>query len=138
MKEMNEIIFLLLSLIAGGCGYLIITFWMSPILRYLQIRHEVTSDLIFYADVISADNVCDELKKRHEARQESNRKHAAEMAACYYRLPKWYKWLLKRRDENPLVASRELIGLSNCSTEESAYSHIQRLKKALRIVQLDV
>jgi hypothetical protein len=139
MKEMKEVIILLLSLIAGGCGYLVVTFWMSPILRYLQIRHEVTSDLIFYANVISADNVCDELKQRHEARQESNRKHAAEMAACYYRLPKWYKWLLKWRDENPLVASRHLIGLSNCSTHESADPHIQWLKKSLRIdPQLDV
>jgi len=135
---MKEVAILLLSLVAGGCGYLVITFWMSPILRYLQIRHEVTSDLIFYDNVISADNVCDELKKRHEARQESNRKHAAEMGACYYRLPKWYKWLLKRRDENPLVASRELIGLSNSSTEESAYPHIKRLKEAMRIVLPDV
>ena len=136
---MKEVVILLCSLVAGGCGYLVVTFWMSPILRYLQIRHDVTSDLIFFANVISADNVCDELKERHITRREQNRKHAAEMAACYYRLPKWYKRLLERREEKPLIASRNLIGLSNCNTHESADPHIQWLKKSLRIdPELDI
>ncbi len=136
---MKEVIILLCSLVAGGFGYLIVTFWLSPILRYLQIRHEVTSDLIFYANVISAENVCDELKQRHEERRVSNRKHAAEMAACYYRLPSWYRWLLKRREEDPIKASKNLIGLSNSSTCDQADTHLKWLKKSLCIAEeLDI
>ena len=136
---MKKVIILLCRLVAGGCGYLIVTFWMSPILRYLQIRHEVTSDLIFYANVISAENVCDELKQRHEERKVSNRKHASEIAACYYRLPKWDRWLLKRREEDPIKASKNLIGLSNSSTCDQADPHLKWLKKSLCITEdLDI
>ena len=136
---MKEIVILLCSLVAGGCGYLAVTFWMNPILRYLQIRHEVTSDLIFFANVITDDNLCDEFKQRHRTRQQQNRKHAAEMAASYYRLPCWYKWWLERREEKPLIASRNLIGLSYCNTHESADTHVQWLKKSLKIdPKLDV
>lgn len=130
---MKETVILLCSLIAGGCGYLVVTFWMNPILRYLQLRHEVTSDLIFFANVITTDDLCDELKERHNTRRRQNRKHAAEMAACYYRLPHWYKWLLERREEKPLIASSSLIGLSNCNTHDSAKIHIQWLEKSLKI-----
>ena len=132
---MKEVIILLCSLVAGGCGYLIVTFWMSPILRYLQIRHEVTSDLIFYANAISPENVCDELEQRHEERKVSNRKHASEIAACYYRLPKWYRWLLKRRQEDPIRVSKDLIGLSNSSTSDQADPHLKELKKSLCIAE---
>lgn len=136
---MKEVAILLLSLVAGGCGYLIVTFWMSPILRYLQIRHDVTSDLIFYANVIDPNMLNERLKKRHEIGEEAYRRHAAEVAASYYRLPRWYKFLLRRRDEDPLIASKNLIGLSNCANSEQAYPHIQWLKKSLRIAQgLDI
>jgi hypothetical protein len=140
MREgMTDIVILLLSLIAGGCGYLVVTFWMQPILRYLDIRHEVTSDLIFYANVIDPKWVNDRLKERHEAGSEAHRKHAAEIAACFYRLPSWYRAILKKRGEDPLTASKNLIGLSNCSSSSDADPHIQWLKKSLCIApELDL
>lgn len=128
---MKETFLLISSLIAGGCGYLITTFWMNPILRYLQIRHEVTSDLVFFANVISKENVNEVLLKRHEERRVSNRKHASEMAACFYRLPKWYQWALIRRGESPLNASKNLIGMSNSTTDDQADPHVRGLKKSL-------
>jgi hypothetical protein len=137
---MKETLILLCSLVAGGCGYLVVTFWMNPILRYLQIRHEVTSDLIFFANIIILDELGDDdLKKRHSTRQEHNRKHAAEMVACYYRLPHWYKRLLELRQEMPCNASSNLIGLSNCKNRETAETHIKCLKENLKLdPKLDV
>lgn len=136
---MEEVIILLCSLIAGGCGYLIVTFWMNPILRYLQIRHDVTSDLIFYANVISTENLSDKLQQLYEERIVSNRRHASEIAACYYRLPKWYRWLLKRHEEDPIKASKSLIGLSNSSTYDQAAPHLKWLKKSICIEEeLDI
>ena len=38
-----DIVILLLSLIAGGCGYLVITFCIEPILRYRQ--HTIENEL---------------------------------------------------------------------------------------------
>lgn len=130
---MKEVAILLLSLVTGGCGYLIVTFWMAPILRYLQIRHEVTSDLIFYANVIDLSILDDRLKERHEVGVEAYRRHAAEIAASYYRLPRWYRLLLKRRGEEPVTASKNLIGLSNCAKSADAYPHIRSVMKNLRI-----
>jgi hypothetical protein len=130
---MKEVAILLFSLIAGGCGYLIVTFWMTPILRYLQIRHDITADLIFFANVIAPEMLSERLKKLHVAGAEAYRRHAAEIAACYYRLPWWYRFLLKKRGENPLLASKNFIGLSNCSKLLDADPHIQWLKKSLLI-----
>jgi len=135
---MKEVIVLIFSLLAGGSGYLIVTFWMNPVLRYLQIRHEVTSDLIFYANVLHETLLGDELKQRANERRVANRKHASEIAACYYRLPGWYKkYFLNRRNEDPLKASRNLIGLSN-SSNETYRNHVDALKKALNLEGLDV
>jgi len=135
---MKESALLIFSLCAGVLGYLIVTFWMNPILRYLQIRHEVTSDLIFYANVMHESLLGDELKERANKRRVSNRKNASEIAACYYRLPRWYKKVfLKRRNEDPLQASRNLIGLSN-SSNETYDKHVTALKKALNLRDIDV
>jgi len=125
--------------VAGGCGYLVVTFWTAPILCYLQIRHEVTSDLIFYANVIDPSVLNNRLKERHEAAVEAFRRQAAEIAASYYRLPGWYRFLLKRRGEDPVIASRNLIGLSNCAKETDAHPHIRWVMKSLKITsELDL
>ncbi|MFH2218352.1 MAG: hypothetical protein ABII68_01670 [Pseudomonadota bacterium] len=131
---MKEIVLLIFSLLAGASGYLIATFWMNPILRYLNIRHEVTSDLIFYANVMHESNILgDELKKRADERRVSNRKHASEIAACYLRLPWWYRKLfLEKRKEDPLAASISLRGLSN-SSNDTYEKHVNALKKALNL-----
>ena len=136
--EMKETALLIFSLLAGGSGYLIVTFWMDPVLRYLNIRHEVTSDLLFYSNVTYEDLLGFELKQRAKDRRIANRKHASEIAACYYRLPWWYKkFFLNRRNEDPLRASRSLIGLSN-SSNITYDKHIAALKIALNLKDLDV
>lgn len=136
---MKEVLLLLVSLAAGGCGYLIVSFWMNPLLRYLDVRHAVTSDLIFYANAISPQGMSDEMKQRCLARQEANRRHASELEACFYRLPSWYRCLLQHKGEDPLRASSNLIGLSNSSTYEAAEKHIAWLRRSLRLSrQLDI
>lgn len=129
---MKEMILLILSLFTGTLAYLVPNFWMKPILRYLDIRHEVTADLVFYANVLHETIIGDELKKRAKERRVSNRKHASEFVACYYRLPFWYKWILRLRKESPLDASSALIGLSNSSNDTYAV-HERRLRSALRV-----
>lgn len=124
---------ILLGIIAGGISYLVVNFWMNPLLRYLDIKHQVTSDLVFYANVIDTDGLNDEMQERRKNRREKNRKHAAEIRACYYRLPNWYRWYLKITGEDPVSASKNLIGLSNSSKEENGEKHITRLRRALKI-----
>jgi len=130
---MDQILILILSLALGGCGYLITTFWMAPMLRYLQIRHSVTSDLVFFANVIDSTNLNENLIIKHEKGTEVFRKHAAEMIASFSQLPIWYRVILWIKNENPIEASRNLIGLSNSNNWRDAVPCIQILKKKLRI-----
>jgi hypothetical protein len=129
---LQEVILLLIGLASGGIGYLAMTFWFKPIIKYLEVRHEVTSDLTFFANVMYENNINKDLVKRAKNRHVHNRKHASELIACFYRLPFWYKWLLKIRSECPMTASKNLIGLSNASNEQCEV-HEKALRKALRL-----
>lgn len=82
-----EALIFLFSILAGAASYLVVNFWMNPLLRYLEIKHQVTSDLVFYANVIDATGLNKEMQERRLERQQSNRRHAAEIRAAYYRLP---------------------------------------------------
>jgi len=122
-----------LGIIAGGVSFLVVQFWMNPLLKYLQIKHYVTADLVFYANVINADGLNERMQQLHRERKEQNRKHAAEIRAGYYRLPSWYRWHLKRVKEWPIDASKALIGLSNTNEYELGNKYTEELRKCLRI-----
>jgi len=132
-NEGLAILVLLIGIIAGGASYLIVQFWMNPLLRYLSIKHEVTSDLVFYANVINADGLNKKMQERHRERQDQNRKHASEIRASYYRLPWWYKRYLSFVKEDPVGASKALIGLSNTSEYDLGDQHTKQLIKCMRI-----
>ncbi len=127
-----EALTIFLGLLAGGMSYLVVNFWMQPLLRYLEIKHQVTSDFVFYANVIYPGGN-EEMQQRRADRQKSNRRHAAELLASYYRLPLWYRWYLKGKKEDPVKASTALIGLSNANEVVDAEPYIAQLKKELRI-----
>ena len=78
-----EMLALFLGILGGGASYLVINFWMNPLLRYLDIKHQVTSDLVFYANVIDARGLNEEMQNKRRERQDQNRKHAAEIRASY-------------------------------------------------------
>jgi hypothetical protein len=108
---MQEFWVLLLGILFGGLGYLLTTFWFRPILRYRDVKYQIASDLVFYANAIALD-VVEEAKATVWNRVASNRRHSADLAAIYLELPAWYKWWLKTCQENPESASSELMGLS--------------------------
>lgn len=54
----------LLGVVAGAIGYLLVTFCMRPVLRYLELKEQVVSDMIFYSNVINADGLNGEMKER--------------------------------------------------------------------------
>ena len=129
---MNEFFIFILGIAAGGIGYLLVTFWFSPIIRYRTAKHKILSDLIFFANVINADNLSELLKERFYKRIEADRRHSAELTACFFEMPSWYiKWL-EFRGEKPQKASQELMGLSNTFDNDSAHLRIEKIKNHLR------
>ena len=125
------LISVLLGVIAGTAGYWFTTFWMKPILQYRELRSKVFADLIFYAQVVNADGLNERMQKLFDERVLSNRRHAAELAACVRELPAWYKWWLHRRGQSPEKAARHLIGYSNTTDFDHAEKRETAIRKAL-------
>lgn len=129
---MKEFFMFLLGLIAGGLGYLIVTFHFTPIIRYLNTKHDILSDLIFFANATNAEGLNEKMKERLERRIESNRRHSSELTACYFDLPFWYKKWLEYKNENPQDASTNLMGLSNTFDFDVVDKRVEKIKKLLR------
>jgi hypothetical protein len=118
----------LIGVFAGALGYWFATFCMQPILRYRDIRNNILMDFIYFAQVINAEGLNDEMKKLHRERVLSNRKTSAQLTAAIQDLPKWYLKFLKWKKYNPNEAANHLIGYSN--TTEYEMSH--KLEAAIR------
>lgn len=130
---MNEFFIVLISIVSGALGYLIANFWIRPILRYRDVKYQVLSDLIFYASAINADGMNEKIKDRVSHRIEANKRHSADLMACYLDIPFWYKWFLKKLKESPESAATQLMGLSNTAEHETADKRINKIKEHLRI-----
>lgn len=123
----------LLSIGAGAIGYMIVTFWVQPILRYREIKYRVAADLVFFANAIDLQKQNGSLREDTLQRKDSNRRCAAELKAIYSDLPFWYRLLLRKQKENPIEASKDLIGLSNSSSWGDAEDYINGVMKNLRL-----
>lgn len=127
----DEMQSLLIGLGAGAAGYLIVTFWFQPILRYREIRERVHSDLIYYADAINADGLNEEAKERMWARVSANRRHSSDLRAIFGSLPWWYRKYLAVRGYDPEQVAKDLMGLSNTFKHEDADARVRRIRSGL-------
>ena len=127
----DKLLAVLVSIIFGAMGYWITTFWMKPILLYRELRMKVFADFIFYAQVVNADGLNDQMKSLYEERITANRRHSADLAACLIELPSWYRWWLHRKGQAPERAAKYLIGYSNTTEYEAAENARRTIKNAL-------
>lgn len=129
---MNELGITFLGLSFGALGYLVVTFWIAPIMRYREAKHVVLADLIFYANALEWKG--SEVQKQLASdRMKANRKSAAELMAVWREVPWLYRCLLVWRKEDPARAASELLGLSNSAEEPQALARISAIEKSLRL-----
>lgn len=131
--DMEQFLITLLSIAAGAVGYLIVTFWVQPILRYRDIRYRVIADLVFFANALELLKTDGSFRKDTEQRQENNRRCASDFEAIVCYLPSGYRWWLKWRDENPMKASKGLFGLATSNDSENAKHYIAEIRKHLKL-----
>ena len=129
----DKLISVLVGVVAGAVGYWVTTFWMKPILRYRELRTQVLSDLIYFAQVINAEGLNERMQKLYEERIEANRRSSADLTACLLELPRWYKAVLRCRGCNPAGAAQDLMGFSNTTDYDAAAKRVERIKAALCI-----
>jgi len=129
---MYGILITLIGITAGAVGFLVATFWFQPILRYRDLKAQILSDLIFFANVIKTDGLNPEMKERGWRRVEANRRHSADLAAAFHYLPRLYLWLLRRKSECPDKASVEMMSFSNTFEWTEAEKRVNSIRRFLR------
>lgn len=122
------------SVFVAIASWLLLNFWMKPIVQYLELKRAIKEDLVNYGDVLEPLIVENEylLHRRHE-RQDRNRLHAGEIRAINDELPAWFRWYLRRVKEDPTRASVALVGMSNANEVVDIEHFLGSLKTALRI-----
>ena len=123
----------IVSVVSGAVGYVFATFYIRPILRYCDLKHQLIVDLIVYANAVNPEGYNDFIKEHHEKRVIALRTHSAEFLACYEDLPKIFKKLLNCRNEDPGNAADNLMVLSNTTDYEDAHKQVDKIKKHLNI-----
>jgi hypothetical protein len=131
--DMSQYSTVLISLAAGVAGYLMITFWFQPILRYHSVKYQIISDLFFYANAVNAEGLNDDMQERMKKRIQADRRNSSDFEACYQTLPGWYKCWLKIRGEEADKAAVQLLRLSNTFDHRKAADTVDQIKKYLRI-----
>ncbi|MBL8501313.1 MAG: hypothetical protein JNL77_12140 [Nitrosomonas sp.] len=110
-----------IGIVSGAVGYWFTTFSIQPILRYKNIRNQVLMDFIYYAQVVNADDLNEEMKALYRERILANRKSSAQLTAAILELPWWYLQWLSLKGQAPREAARKLIGYSNTTNWGDAH-----------------
>jgi hypothetical protein len=122
------------SFVSGSLGYLILQFWIRPILGYKKIKNKVELTIKYYYKSKNNKNIGEKIKSQMKERSKTNRQNSVELSASYNEnLPNWYKMLLDSRGESPIDASKHLMILSNTSNYDHAEKHIEGIKNYLKI-----
>jgi hypothetical protein len=88
-------------------------------------------DFIYYAQVINAEKLNEDMKKLYRERVLANRKSSAQLSAAIQDLPWWYSHYLKHKRLEPKNAATHLIGYSNTTDYEVAYKRENAIRKKL-------
>lgn len=121
----------IIGIAAGALGYWFATFSMQPILRYRSVRSKVLFNFIYYAQVVNADGLNDEMQELYRERVFANRKSSADLSAAIEELPNWYLKYLGARKLYPGKAADKLIGYANNREYDRAHDLEVYIRKNL-------
>ena len=124
----------IISFISGSFGYIILQFWLRPILGYKKIKNKIALAIKYYYKSKNDKDIGEKIKSQMKEWSKANRQNSVELSASYNEnLPNWYKMLLDSRGESPIDASKHLMILSNTSNYDHAEKHIEKIKNYLKI-----
>ena len=124
----------IISFVSGALGYIILKFWIRPILGYRKIKHKVKLTIKYYYKSKNNKDIGEKIKSQMKEWDKENRQNSVELSASFNEnLPNWYKMLLETRGESPIDASKHLMILSNTRNQDHAEKHIKEIKNYLKI-----
>ena len=124
----------IISFVSGSLGYIILQFWIRPILGYRKIKNKVALTIKFYYKSKNNKDIGEKIKSQMKEWSKTNRQNSVELSESYNEnLPNWYKMFLDSRGESPIDASKHLMILSNTNNYEHAEKHIEGIKNYLKM-----
>ena len=124
----------IISFVLGSLGYIILQFWIRPILGYRKIKHKVTLTIKSYYKSKNNKDISEKINLQMKDWAKANRQNSVELSASYNEnLPNWYKMLLDSRGESPIDVSKHLMILSNTSNYDHMEKHMKEIKNYLKI-----
>jgi hypothetical protein len=121
----------IIGIASGAFGYWFSTFSIQPILRYLEIRSKIHRDFIYYAQVVNAEGLNEEMQRLYRERVLANRNSSASLSAAYLELPRWYRNYLVNKGLQPDVAAKHLIGFSNTTEYDKSHDYQKAIREKL-------
>ena len=126
----------IISFVSGFLGYIILQFWIRPILGYQKIKNKVALTIKYYYKSKNNEDIGEKIKLQMKEKEwgKANRQNSVELSASYNEnLPNWYKMLLDSRGESPIDASKHLMILSNTRNYGHMEKHMKEIKNYLKI-----
>lgn len=109
------------SFVIGACGYIIVRFWLIPIIRYKRVKKKLHAGLKAFSQKLT-------LRQAEKSKAVSEKKRCRDLRRLGMKLvkvhdaelPYWYRLVMVTRKESPLAASASLMRLENLPTIEQA------------------
>jgi len=124
----------LLSFIIGCLGYIIVQFWILPVIRYKRIKRKISKTILGYSEATTSERKGGKSGPPSQDIMKSLRQCSVELSEIYNNdLPHWYKMVLANRNETPIDASKYLMTLGNIRNGFHAEKHLHEIKTDLKI-----
>lgn len=124
----------LVSFILGSMGYVTVRFLLFPIFRYGNLKRRIAKVLVILEG--QSRNHTNKTRERPENSETGRnlKKQAVLLSECYQNaLPHWYKLLLYKRGEDPIEASKRILGLVNIRNKPDIAKRLETIRVLIRI-----
>ena len=126
----------LFSFVAGASGYIIIRFWVIPIVRYNRVKRQLLKCLgHLFALLPEEDSAAPKGSLGKKRLKEMRRLMMKLVDLNDHDLPYWYRLVLVTRKESSRQASEVIMRLENLPTSSQARVCLQEAGRHLTIKQ---
>ena len=123
-----------ISFVLGILGYIVVRFWVLPIVRYIGIKSRFASDSKALLNMLQTEQKHNTKDSKIKDRKISLRRHSSDLVSIYQNeMPYWYRLYLESKKEDPLEAANASMRLSNTHQLEHASRQADEIKKYLRL-----
>jgi hypothetical protein len=121
-----------MSFVAGMFGYIIVKFWVIPIVKYKRLKRRLIFELDAYCAMLPVDAAAKMKSTPAKKRLRDLRRMGVKLISVHDgELPYWYRLMLMSRKESPAAAADPLLRLENMPTSGQSRQCIDAIAGSL-------